>query len=109
MGDLLRRHVDRDDDLVFALAREGLQHFISFHHGQRGSLPIKIAKGFEFLNDFSIAGAIFCASASRSIKQCSMPITSRIGSMILTPYFFDWVGATSGSLPSKPTIMHTGK
>ena len=29
---LLGRHVDGDDDFVFALARKGLQHFISFHH-----------------------------------------------------------------------------
>jgi hypothetical protein len=33
MRDLLRRHVDGDDDLIFALARERFQHFISFHHG----------------------------------------------------------------------------
>jgi hypothetical protein len=33
MRDLLRRRVNRDDDLVLALAREGFQHFIPFHHG----------------------------------------------------------------------------
>jgi hypothetical protein len=32
MRQLLRRRINSDDDLVFALARERLEHFISFHH-----------------------------------------------------------------------------
>ena len=31
MRDFLRRRINRDNDLVFALARERLEHFISFH------------------------------------------------------------------------------
>ena len=37
-----------------------------------------------------------------------MPMASKTGSMILTPYFFDWVGATPGSFPKSPTNMQTG-
>jgi hypothetical protein len=33
VGNLLGGHVDRDDDLVPAPARERFQHFIPFHHG----------------------------------------------------------------------------
>src|SRR5687767_4895040 len=109
MRDLLGGRVHGDDDFVLALTREGFQHFIPFHHGQRGSLPMRMADGVEVAKDFSITAPIWLVSESRSIKWCSMPITSRIGSMILTPYFLDLVGATSGSLPSRPTTMQTGK
>jgi hypothetical protein len=33
MRNFLRRHVNRHDDFIFALAREGFEHFIPFHHG----------------------------------------------------------------------------